>query len=462
MTALRQLTDAGVSPSTKTALLDALRPLVLVPVPPASSPDAVPTNGDPRAAAGPLLAVSDLRAMRTGANMFVDLTAHVPSQLTVEEATAVERRIREALVEARRDVKEVRMLEQHELSELRMTSGSLQATPARSVASVNVEGSDAALQIALDGGVSVQELAPVDRGVRAWTFCFCSFVLETMIWGFCFSFNVFQNYYTAHPPFNSSSSISIAAVSHLILLQGVLFGISGGMLYVPIVRLIPEWFSERRGLAGGIIFAGGGFGGFVFPFLLNVMLESVGLRWTLRIWAIVSTVIIGIALLGIRPRLPLGLLTSPLFWSVSLTLLLQGLSYFPVSLYITSFTTALSTPFTAIVVTSILNSSAVGGQIILGHLSDRYLYPWVMFLSAIGSGTVAFLLWGLASSATQLYLFAVIFGALSGRGASMSIGGVFGKEGYGAVEIFVGSCAIATGAGSVLVAVMSRRARHAS
>ena len=35
-----------------------------------------------------------------------------------------------------------------------------------------------------------------------------------------------------------------------------------------------------------------------------------------------------------------------------------------------------------------------------------------MFLSGIGSGIVAFLLWGLASSATQLYFFAVIFGAL--------------------------------------------------
>ncbi|KAI1785384.1 MFS general substrate transporter [Ganoderma leucocontextum] len=428
-----------------------------------------------------------------------------------------------------------------------------------------------------DDGVTVQELAPVDRGVRAWTFCCCSFVLETMIWGFPFSFSVFQNYYTTHPPFNTSSNISIAAVgtvaiglqymepflisciygrypdymnwgmraglalyfvsilgasfatqvTHLIVLQGVLFGISGGLLYVPIVRLIPEWFSERKDLAGGIIYAGGGFGGFVFPFILNAMLDNIGLRWTLRIWAIGSTVIIGIALLGIRPRLPvpkftagqerprfipprLGLMRSPLFWSVSLTILLQGLSYFPVSLYIISFTTALSTPFTAIVVTSVFNSSAVGGQIILGHLSDRYPYPCVMFLSAIGSGTAAFLLWGLASSATKLYFFAIIFGALSGgfsstwqnasfdcargrpehaglalcgtsvfkgvsavvgpiisglllqRGQGSSIGGVFSQQGYGSVEIFVGSCAIATGAGSVLVAVVSRRARYAS
>ncbi len=105
MTALRQLTDAGVSPSTKSVLLDALRPLV----PPTPSPDAARTNGHLPAAAETLLAVSDLRAMRTGANMFVDLTAHVPAQLTVEEVTAVEGRIREALVEARRDVKEVRV-----------------------------------------------------------------------------------------------------------------------------------------------------------------------------------------------------------------------------------------------------------------------------------------------------------------------------------------------------------------
>lgn len=35
-------------------------------------------------------------------------------------------------------------------------------------------------------GVNVQELAPVDRGVQAWTFCFAGFVLEMMVWGFGF------------------------------------------------------------------------------------------------------------------------------------------------------------------------------------------------------------------------------------------------------------------------------------
>ena len=93
-------------------------------------------------------------------------------------------------------------------------------------------------------------------------------------------------------------------VWQLILLQGVGVGIGGSILYIPVIRLVPEWFQERRGLAGGIIFAGTGVGGFAFPFLINYLLDKVGLRWTLRIWAIGTSVCSAVALLGIRSRFP--------------------------------------------------------------------------------------------------------------------------------------------------------------
>lgn len=44
--------------------------------------------------------------------------------------------------------------------------------------------------------------------------------------------------------------------------------------------------------------------GFVFPFIVNGLLGRVGLPWTLRIWALIEIVVGGIALLGIKSRLP--------------------------------------------------------------------------------------------------------------------------------------------------------------
>lgn len=50
-------------------------------------------------------------------------------------------------------------------------------------------------------------------------------------------------------------------VELLILLQGIGLGIGSGMLYWPAMFLISEWFSQKRGLASGIVFAGSGIGG---------------------------------------------------------------------------------------------------------------------------------------------------------------------------------------------------------
>lgn len=42
-------------------------------------------------------------------------------------------------------------------------------------------------------GVAAQELPPADRGIRAWTFCLCGFILEMMVWGFGFRSVQFSN-----------------------------------------------------------------------------------------------------------------------------------------------------------------------------------------------------------------------------------------------------------------------------
>ena len=66
--------------------------------------------------------------------------------------------------------------------------------------------------------------------------------------------------------------------------------------------------------------------------MLNSLLNNVGLRWTLRIWAISTTLCSAVAMLGMRSRFPvpkfsadqrrpklipsrLDFLHTPLFWS---------------------------------------------------------------------------------------------------------------------------------------------------
>lgn len=49
-----------------------------------------------------------------------------------------------------------------------------------------------------------------------------------------------------------------------------------------------QYFSRKRGLANGIIFAGGGLGGAVNSFALNALLHRVGPAWTFRCLALMT------------------------------------------------------------------------------------------------------------------------------------------------------------------------------
>lgn len=94
--AFGEITDRGVSPKTQRALTRALEPLIQSP----SSGVHVSEM---------LMGVRNVRAMRSGALMFVDLIADVPPNMSVHDATVLEERIVGILKEARREISEVRV-----------------------------------------------------------------------------------------------------------------------------------------------------------------------------------------------------------------------------------------------------------------------------------------------------------------------------------------------------------------
>ncbi|KAG9014484.1 hypothetical protein FRB95_007166 [Tulasnella sp. JGI-2019a] len=96
--AFKDLTDAGVSESTRTSLFNIVKPLVS----PAASPSSLPT-------AESILGIRNIRAVRSGSKMFVDLTADVPPTMTMHDAHSVEKRIRDRIMSAKKEVREVRI-----------------------------------------------------------------------------------------------------------------------------------------------------------------------------------------------------------------------------------------------------------------------------------------------------------------------------------------------------------------
>lgn len=47
-------------------------------------------------------------------------------------------------------------------------------------------------------------------------------------------------------------------VWHLILTQGVMYGVGGCMLYFTTIAFLDEWFVKRKGFALGVMWAGAG------------------------------------------------------------------------------------------------------------------------------------------------------------------------------------------------------------
>lgn len=334
------------------------------------------------------------------------------------------------------------------------------------------------------GEHATESLSPADEGRGAWTFVAASTLLEMLIWGMGFTFGIFQEYYASNAPFKGASNSSISAigtvalalmyfvsfpilplaraypkyiipgmwvalavlclslflssfvksVGGLIVVQGIMYGLSGGLLYTPVILWLGDWFVLHRSLAAGIIFGGSGLGGVILPFLLSALLERVGFAWTMRIWALLYAGLGSIAVYFLRPRIPARLQVAtkvrypslrfvrlPLFWTVGIVIFFQALAFYPISLYMTTYASSFGVKaIEATLVTVIFNLACVTGQIVIGWLADGLLsYVSIMVVSTLFSALVSFLILGFARGLAMLIVYSILFGAASGGFSSI-------------------------------------------
>ena len=336
--------------------------------------------------------------------------------------------------------------------------------------------------------------------------------------GMLYSFGIFQEYYSIHEPFASESGIALigtcgtglayigglavfpvyqrwpatrmysfylglpllplsllaasfaTCTAHLILTQGIFYGVAGTLMYNPVLLLLQEWFVARKGLAFGVMWAGTGVAGVTVPFVLAALLRRFGWRATLRVWALVLAVLSLPLEFSIRPRIPasaaahgqrfdLGFLTCRTFWILLLTNAVQGLGNFMPTIYIPSYAHALGLdPMTGTLVLALINGASFIACPIVGKLVDHlHIATVISAISLVAAGSV-FFLWGLGVSKTVLAIFGILYGLSAGSYATTYAGvvrEVQAREPGADSGLVFGFLSASRGVGSVVSGPMS-------
>lgn len=338
-----------------------------------------------------------------------------------------------------------------------------------------------------------------DGGLHAWLQVAMGWVAIFTTWGYINSFGSFQVYYTSTLP-ESASAISwigsiqtwltyfigafsgrlldagfflptfivgallqllgifLMAVSksywHLMLTQGVLTGLGGGIFFTPSLALVATYFSKKRGLAMGIATTGNSAGGIIYPLVVRQLLPKVGFKWTALTLGFINMAGLLLVLSFMRPRLPprrsgpiidWTAFTEPIYvtyvfgvfffiWTVFYTMYYVRAPPFPLttkpsltppSRQVASFgkqAIGLSQADATLLVT-IINGAGFPTRVLVPILADRFGVLNVVTLSAAGVACVAFS-WLAVRDVPGIYAFTVTYGLVNGGYQSLISTGV--------------------------------------
>ncbi|KAH7014342.1 major facilitator superfamily domain-containing protein [Microdochium trichocladiopsis] len=321
-------------------------------------------------------------------------------------------------------------------------------------------------------------LPPADSGKDAWLFLAACWAVEALVWGFGFSFGVFQDYYTTHLPFKGTGNIAVVGTTTLgvmymatpvvlilarfrprwarwftlggltsaavvmalssfsttagalVATQGVLFGLAGCVAYCPCILYIDEWFVRRKGMAYGITWSAAGFGGVVLPLLLETLLAQFGFQTALRAWAC-ALFVLGVPIsVYVKPRIPVPAATqvrNPLrnvrqsllsrrFLLYQVANVVQATGYFLPAVYLPTYARSMFGASTLLAALTVLlvNVAATVGSVAMGWMSDKVPATTCLVVSGAGAAVATLVLWGLTSSLAGLYAFCVVYGLFAG------------------------------------------------
>ncbi|KAJ5774890.1 hypothetical protein N7457_009786 [Penicillium paradoxum] len=333
-----------------------------------------------------------------------------------------------------------------------------------------------------------EDPTPNEYTPRAWMVIFGAFTCAFCTVGFMNSFGVFQEYYTKNQLSSSSTStiawlgaaaifflfaISVGAGAMLdifgpklmvyigslgcifavmmtsickefyqfLLAQGILLGISMGLVTWPMLVLVGQYVKVKRAAAMGIVLAGSSLGGVIWPIALDKAIKNpkIGFPWTMRIVGFVMIPCFLFSCVSAKsPIAPvsnaeneenatepkskppnhkaeaLDLLRKPSLQLLCLAMFITYFGMFSPFFYTTSYAVdqGFSTSL-AFYTVSIVNGASFFGRIVPGIVADKYGKFNCCILANIFAGIIA-LCWTKVTSVAGLVIWSAAYGFASG------------------------------------------------
>ncbi|GME60833.1 Monocarboxylate permease protein [Neofusicoccum parvum] len=213
---------------------------------------------------------------------------------------------------------------------------------------------------------------------------------------------------------------------HFMLAQGLLGGVSNGLIMSPSMAATSQYFSKKRGAAMGLAIAGSSVGAVVFPIALVKMLHGngnqLGFEWAVRVCGFIVLGLLIWPCVAIKARLPprksnfllLSALKDPTYVIIITSTFLLFLGFFTPLFYLPSYAMqhGMGADLASYLL-SILNGASFAGRIIPGILADKIGRFNMLAAAGISSGILT-LCWTLCTTNATMIIFAVLYGFCSG------------------------------------------------
>jgi len=217
----------------------------------------------------------------------------------------------------------------------------------------------------------------------------------------------------------------------VILAQGVCVGLGQGLIAVPAVPILPQYFMKHKALAVGVAVSGSSLGGVIQPIVLRQLQPKIGFPWATRVLGFISlaTCAFSVSVMRVRrmPKQRRSLIEPTAFREAPyglfcIAMFFSYVGFFGPIFYLSSYAIDMRAmnDDLAFYLLAILNAASIPGRILPGLLARR-AGPINMLLPASLITGILSLCWIGVHTKGGLIVFSVLYGFFSGGVVSLPV-----------------------------------------